>query len=69
MYEIYYLALKTVGALMTLLMLRPQWLKLEKLSLSEGSSITPECTIKLLVRARKLYEAYSTITKILRLCL
>jgi hypothetical protein len=29
LYDIFYVALKTLGALMTLLMLKPQWLRIE----------------------------------------
>lgn len=68
MYDIYYTALKTLGALMTLLMLRPQWIKLQnQYALCEEEEVTPEATIKVLLRARKMYEARAVLIKVMRM--
>ena len=68
LYEIFFLGLKTLGALMTLLMLRPQWRRLEqRFALQiEGPVDTVTC-VKILTRARKMYDAYQSVVRILRM--
>ncbi|CDW88704.1 UNKNOWN [Stylonychia lemnae] len=67
LYDIYFIALKTLGALMTLLMLYPQWKKIERLYGTDESQITVENCIKVLVRAKKMYEARTIMIKIIKL--
>ena len=67
--DIFYVALKTLGALMTLLMLKPQWRRIEeKFAVMEDSSeVNPVTCIKILTRAKKMYDAYAFVIKILKL--
>ena len=58
LFDIFYVALKTLGALMTLLMLKPQWRRIEeKFAVQEDSSssdaVNPITCIKILTRAKK----------------
>lgn len=69
LFDIYFIALKTLGALMTLLLLKPQWLKLEAHYGNNQSCITPINTIKLLLRTKKMYEAHSQLLRIFKLML
>ncbi len=68
LYDIYYIGLKTLGALMNLLMLYPQWRRLEVIY-SDEEHINPRNCIKVLIRAYKMYEAYHMIMKIFKLVL
>ena len=72
LFDIFYVALKTLGALMTLLMLKPQWRRIEeKFAVIEdpaqSDSINPITCIKILTRAKKMYDAYALAIKILKL--
>jgi hypothetical protein len=68
MYEIFFIAVKTLGALMNLMMLRPQWRRLEqRYALMIHGPVDPVTCVKILVRARKMYDAYTSIIKILRM--
>eukprot|EP00347_Sterkiella_histriomuscorum_P000478 403375703 len=55
LYDIYYIGLKTLGALMNLLMLYPQWRRLE-FAYSDPSVISVPNCIKVLVRASKIND-------------
>ncbi|CDW73801.1 UNKNOWN [Stylonychia lemnae] len=66
LYDIYFIALKTLGALMNLLMLYPQWRRLEE-TYSNPQNINVQNTIKVLIRAFKMYEANTQIMKIIDL--
>eukprot|EP00347_Sterkiella_histriomuscorum_P001152 403373129 len=66
LYDIYFIALKTLGALMTLLMLKNQWRKIEALYGTDESHISVENCIKVLVRAKKMYEARSIMIMIIK---
>ena len=58
LYDIYYIGLKTLGSLMSLLMLYPQWRRLEFLYSNQDNINVRNC-IKILFRAAKMYEAKS----------
>lgn len=68
LYDIYYIGLKTLGALMNLMMLYPQWRRLEVIY-SDPQHINARNCIKVLVRAYKMYEAQQMIMKIFKLIL
>jgi hypothetical protein len=68
LFDIFYVSLKTLGALMTLLMLKPQWRRIEeKFAVFESDTVNPITCIKILTRAKKMYDAYALAIKILKL--
>lgn len=66
LHEMYFTALRTVGAVMNLLLLKKLYRRVHKIYRKE-EMITVENCIKVLVRAKKMYEAKNEILKILKL--
>jgi hypothetical protein len=66
LHEIYFTSLRTVGALMNLLLLKKLYRRVHR-TYKKEEMVSVENCIKVLVRAKKMYDAKSVIMKILKL--